>query len=281
MVQGVPRFNVEQKVEMQPISYVKDNLDQLVRDNHHFSLYLFPFMDECQVNTWNRKEKDRTFVGRLLESIELTKGSLIEFVKISIDAWQPHGLGISLLTQEAYRSRPSLTAASDEDRIFCWRAIKASIARSITCIKSWSSRSPSRIRSRYANASSTSIKTSMKNYTVKSRTPGLPYTLLEVRFTPEHDRTLIGAGRGRRSTWIDLVCNDSQGFEKYYVKAEELMKEIEARPHLGKFCESFNKADMVRVHGDNFRRFLELVDEHDPDGKFTSGFTGSLATHRS
>ena len=27
---------------------------------------------------------------------------------------------------------------------------------------------------------------------------------------------------------------------------------------------------MVRVHGDNFRRFLELVDEHDPDGKFTS-----------
>ena len=86
VVQGVPRFNVEQKVEMQPISYVKDNLDQLVRDNHHFSLYLFPFMDECQVNTWNRKEKDRTFVGRLLESIELTKGSLIEFVKISIDA---------------------------------------------------------------------------------------------------------------------------------------------------------------------------------------------------
>ena len=57
VVQGVPRFNVEQKVEMQPISYVKDNLDQLVRDNHHFSLYLFPFMDECQVNTWNRKEK--------------------------------------------------------------------------------------------------------------------------------------------------------------------------------------------------------------------------------
>src|ERR671910_188616 len=30
VVQGVPRFNVEQKVEMQPISYVKDNLDQLV-----------------------------------------------------------------------------------------------------------------------------------------------------------------------------------------------------------------------------------------------------------
>src|SRR5215218_1071599 len=58
--------------------------------------------------------------------------------------WQPHGLGISSLTQEAYRSQAGLTAASDEDRTSCWRAIKASIARSTTCIKSWSSRSPSR-----------------------------------------------------------------------------------------------------------------------------------------
>jgi hypothetical protein len=90
---------------------------------------------------------------------------------------------------------------------------------------------------------------------------------------------LIGAGRGRRSTWIDLVCNDSQGFENYYVKAEELMKEIGARPHLGKDCESFNKADLVRVHGDNIRRFLELVDEHDPDGTFSNGFTRRLFGH--
>jgi hypothetical protein len=35
---------------------------------------------------------------------------------------------------------------------------------------------------------------------------GLPYALFEVRFTPDHhDRTLIGAGRDRRCTWIDLV----------------------------------------------------------------------------
>jgi hypothetical protein len=102
---------VEQKVEMQPISYVKDNLDQLVRDNHHFSLYLFPFMDECQVNTWNRKEKDRTPVGRLLESIELTKGGLIEFVRISIDALAAAWIGNfiaytggsgSILTSDAF-----------------------------------------------------------------------------------------------------------------------------------------------------------------------------------
>ena len=68
---------------------------------------------------------------------------------------------------------------------------------------------------------------------------GLPYTIFEVRFTPAgHDRTLIGAGRGRRSTWIDLVCNDSDGFEKYYAAAEASIKQNGARPHLGKFCKT-------------------------------------------
>ncbi len=60
---------------------------------------------------------------------------------------------------------------------------------------------------------------------------GLPYTIFEVRFTPGgHDRSLIGAGRERRCAWSDLVCNDSDGFENYYAAAEELIKNIGARP---------------------------------------------------
>jgi hypothetical protein len=30
------------------------------------------------------------------------------------------------------------------------------------------------------------------------------------------------------------------------------------------------------VHGDNFARFLDFVEEHDPDGKFANGFTRRL-----
>ncbi len=70
----------------------------------------------------------------------------------------------------------------------------------------------------------------------------MPYGLLDVRFTPAgHDRTLIGAGRMCRSTWIDLICNDSYGFEKYYAAAEEVIKEVGARPHLGKFAKASTK----------------------------------------
>ena len=105
----------------------------------------------------------------------------------------------------------------------------------------------------------------------------MPYTLFEVRFTPEgHDRTLIGPGRDRLCTWIDLVCNDSYGFERYYAEAQKLIKELRARPHLGKFCEAFGKEDLAKLHQDNFTKFLELVEVHDPNRKFANGFTRRL-----
>jgi len=106
---------------------------------------------------------------------------------------------------------------------------------------------------------------------------GLPYTIFEVRFTPGgHDRSLIGAGRERRSTWIDLVCNDSDGFENYYAAAEELVKNIGARPHLGKYCENIDSRDLKRLHGEHFTRFRQLVAQHDPAGKFANDFTRRL-----
>ncbi len=106
---------------------------------------------------------------------------------------------------------------------------------------------------------------------------GLPYALFEVRFTPAgHDRTLLGAGRERRSTWIDLVLNDSHGFETYYGAAEELMKEVGARPHLGKFCQSFGKSDMLNLHPQSFPKFQQVVAQHDPSNRFAIAFTARM-----
>jgi FAD/FMN-containing dehydrogenase len=277
VVQGVPRFNVEQKVEMRPISYVKENLNQLLRANHHFSLYLFPFMDECQVNTWNRKEKDETIVGRFLESIELSKGGLIEFMRISRDALAAAWLGNIIAytgrlprsgrTYGGIRRGSDLLLESNKGFNRTIYHLHQELEFTVPFEDTFEA------CERFINLFQDLYK---EQYRGGSCSSGLPYALFEVRFTPEHDRTLIGAGRGRRSTWIDLVCNDSHGFEKYYVEAEKLIREIGARPHLGKFCESFNKADMVRLHGDNLTRFLELVEAHDPDGKFANGFTRRL-----
>ena len=87
---------------------------------------------------------------------------------------------------------------------------------------------------------------------------------------------MIGAGRERRSTWIDLVCNDSAGFEKYYAAAEAELKKNGARPHLGKYCESIDKSDLERLHQEHFVKFRKLVEQHDPEGKFANDFTRRL-----
>jgi FAD/FMN-containing dehydrogenase len=280
VVQGVPRFNVEQKVEMRSKSYVKGHLDQLLRANHHFSLYLFPFMDECQVNTWNRKEKDRTIVGRLLESIELSNGRLQEFVNISIDAlaaaWIGNfvaytgGLPRSGRTYGGIRRGSDLLLESNKGFNRTIYHLHQELEFTVPFEDTFEE------CERFIELYQKLYKDLNWEEPYHS---GLPYALFEVRFTPEHDRTLIGAGRGRRSAWIDLVCNDSLGFEKFYAEAEKLVKEIGARPHLGKFCENFTKADMAKLHGEAFTTFLDLVEEHDPDGKFANGFTRRLFGH--
>ena len=57
---------------------------------------------------------------------------------------------------------------------------------------------------------------------------------------------------------------------------EDLMKQVDARPHMGKFCQSFGKADMARLHGEHFTKLLKVAEQHDPDKKFTDVFTRRL-----
>jgi hypothetical protein len=105
---------------------------------------------------------------------------------------------------------------------------------------------------------------------------GLPYALFELRFTPAgHTRTLVGAGRQRQSAWINIVCS-VHDFEKLYSAAEDLMKQFDARPHLGKFCYSCDRFDLEQLHGEHFARFRQLAEEHDPEHKFVNPFTQRL-----
>ena len=264
VVQGVERFNVQQKFERRDISFDKETFDKLVNDclrkNDHFSLYLFPFANRCQINTWNRTDCEQTFLGDLKEDVSISLdallaawfGNLIAYMRLlpKLSYWiyglKKRGTDLVLESNKAfnrtiYHQHQELEfTVPFEDTFECCRRLK-------------------------------------ELYEQSYRRSGLPYTLIEVRFTPDnHDRTLIGAGRDRRCAWIDLICNDSRGYRKYYAEAEQFMKEVGARPHLGKFCQSFGPADMAKLHGDNFTQFLTLVKKHDPEGKFANKFTRRL-----
>jgi L-gulono-1,4-lactone dehydrogenase len=73
--------------------------------------------------------------------------------------------------------------------------------------------------------------------------------------------------------WVDLLANDSHGFERYFAEAERLMRKVDARPHPGKFNETFTRDDLMKMHGERFLRFIELADRHDPERKFANDFT--------
>lgn len=283
VVQGVRRFNVKQKVEMRDISFDKENdkndFDQLLRDglikNDHFSIYLFPFTKKCQINTWNCREKDQTILGRLQELIEITKGHVLEFVNISIDAlaaaWVGNFLAYTGRLPQLGRTygfiRPGSDLLLESNKGFNRTIYHLHQELEFTVPYEDTFEACKRFIELY------------EDLYEQMYPSGLPYTLFEVRFTPEHDNTLIGAGRGRHSTWIDLVCTDSCGFERYYGAAQRVVREIGARPHLGKYCEIFTKADMATLHGDNFTTFLNLIEKHDPDGRFANGFTRRLLGH--
>src|SRR5215204_3603886 len=257
VIQGVERFNVEQKVEISDVSSVENYLDRLLQENDHFSLYLFPFADLCQVNTWNRTGEGRSPFG-----------DFREFVNISIDALMAAWVGnfaayagwLRAFSSLAYGAKLGSHLVLESNRAFNRTVYHLHQELEFTVPFEDTFEMSRRF-----------IRLYEEMYHL-----GLPYALFEVRFTPKGERTLIGAGRDRRCTWIDLVCNDSEGFELYYAAAGELIKELGARPHLGKFCDAFDEVYLTAIHQSNFTQFLNLAERHDPDSKFANDLTRRL-----
>ena len=67
-LQGVPRFNVEQKTEILDVAFVRAHLEELLAANEHLSLYLYPFSRTCQVNTWNTTKRPTRLRTAMLAS---------------------------------------------------------------------------------------------------------------------------------------------------------------------------------------------------------------------
>ena len=254
-VRTVERFNVEQCFKLVPREEVEANLDAMLAKHKHLSLYIFPFAKVCQVSTWEPTTNSQTFMD-----------DLREWLAISFDALNAAWFG-NLMAYTGFLPWSNFTYGFKRDTDLVMES-NAAYNRSIYHLHQ-----ELEFTVPYADTWKT-IKRFTDLYEEMYRAERLPYTLLEIRFTPDgHDKSLIGAGHDRHATWIDLICNDSRGFERYYAAAEEIIKEIGARPHLGKFCRTLDKAHLERVHGANFERFLELMQAHDPDDKFANDFT--------
>ncbi|MBA3769187.1 MAG: FAD-binding protein [Blastocatellia bacterium] len=263
VVQAVDRFNVEQKVELSDANFVEQHLDELIKKNKHLSLYLFPFTNKCQINTWNPTPKPQSFLG-----------DLREFASISLDALLAAWFGglmagsglLPKLSTVAHGLKRGTNLVLESNKAFNRTIyhLHQELEFTVPYEDTWA-------------MCDKFLKLYEGMYEANPRK--LPYAVLEVRFTRAgHDKTLIGAGRDRRSTWIDLICNDSRGFQDYYSAAEDALIAIGARPHLGKYCEKPDQNHLAAVHPTTFSNFLALKQQHDPNGKFENDFTRRMFT---
>jgi hypothetical protein len=260
-VQGIPRFNISQRVDICALEEVRRSLDMLIATNDHFSLYLFPFTGQCQVNTWNHTDRPHS-----------RNADIREFCNISLDAllaaWVGNILAYTkLLPLSGYWSRLSYLVRRGSNLV-----LESDCAYNRTIYHLHQE-----LEFTVPYEATFGVCDRLVELYKDLYSSGLPYTLLEVRFTPAgHDRTLIGPGRERRSAWIDIVCNDSDGFEIYYAAAVQLIKELGGRPHLGKYCNGFDVDYLQKLHGEYLQTFQHVMVQHDPPGKFSNAFTERL-----
>lgn len=258
VVEAVEKFNVEQKFEISDMDTVEKDFDKLFADNEHLSFYFFPFTDVCQISKWNRTVESKSCQNELREFLAISADALLAAWAGNLMTYTGLFPKLSSLSHQLKRGTDLVmesNAAYNRTVYHLHQELEFTVPFEETFPM---------------------VKKFIKLYEDLYRKQKLPYTLFEVRFTPNKSPSLIGAGHDRECCWIDLVINDSEGFEVFYDAAEELMKQIGARPHLGKWCKSYTKGDLQNVHGNNLDTFLNLINQHDPDEKFVNEFIRRL-----
>ncbi len=257
-IQAVERFNVIQQTSIVELDDVKKQFNRLLNDNYHVSLYLFPFTTLCQLNIWNPTLVRKSVLAPLREYLAIAADSLgVAWIG---DLLAHTGL-LPRTSRFVHNWKPGKNLVLESNSAF---------NRSIYPLH-WELEFTVPLEDTFT-ACYDFISLYEELYP-----QGLPYTAFEVRFTPSgHNRTFLGAGRERASTWIDLVCLDTEGWEIYYEAAMHLIKEIKARPHLGKYCKSINRSYLQEVHGEKLDNFRQMMRIHDPDGKFVNDLTQKL-----
>ena len=259
VVKAVDRFNVEQITTISDLATVEANLEQLLADNDHVSLYAFPFTDKCQINLWNRTEAQKSWAGSLREFLAISGDALLAAWFGNLVAYSGLLPSLSSLAHSIKKSTDLILESNEAFNRTIYH-LHQELEFSVPCADTLKE-----------------VCRFQKLYESLYQKNRLPYMLFEVRFTPAgHSHTLMGPGQADRCGWIDLVCNDSAGFERFYTAAEQQMKEIGARPHLGKFSQSYRHDDFVQLYGERFTLFKRLVMIHDPFSKFVNPFVGRL-----
>jgi FAD/FMN-containing dehydrogenase len=250
-LQLVDSFRLEKRTEMVDRGETEDGIDGALADNEHISFYYIGGSTECEairMHRWNRTD------GELTTDWEKCEAS-VELSDFAISAYAP-GFARSL-------------ADIDEDA-----GLSDALAPDRRLIMPGSRGFGRRLFYRHDEIE---FGVPFEQYRecvgkIVSLLEGEGFfSIIEVRFTPDHSQALLGPGVGRRTAYIELATPLSQDRERIYAMTEYILRDHGGQPHLGKKT-NVTTQDMLEIYGDRFTRFQVVRAAQDPDGKFLNPF---------
>lgn len=251
-LQTEPAFTLSAQECPMPLAVVLADLDELVAGNDHFEFFWFPHTE-----TTLTKSNSRLADGAPARPLDRRRA----FVQDEVFSNGVFGLTCRFgrLFPAAIPRINSATARGLGRRTYSDASYKVFV----------SSRRVRFVEMEYA-VPAEAVREAIAGITRVIDEQGLRVSFpVEVRFTAADDIPLSTAS-GRASGYLAVHMFKGQPYEKYFGAVEQVMNDLEGRPHWGKMhCQD---AASLRSRYPRFGEFLAVRDSVDPHGRFANDY---------
>jgi FAD/FMN-containing dehydrogenase len=263
-----PAYNLAKAVKVVCRTWAENNIDALLRENHHLSFYYFGGFarrneDETgcllnvRMNKWNRTVDPPTTMRKLVTMQSelgdlLFSGFLFDIARM-LHVLSPFiRIGMWLYGFTVNHREVVYPAADGFPRTLYFRHDEIEYGIPFDeyqeCLRE------------------------VRELLIAEKYP----SIIEVRFTPDKTEALLGPGVGRRTVFIELAPGMSAGSDVLFSKFEKIMLKYKGQAHMGKKT-YLNNEQFARMYPrETLVKFLAAARTQDPDGKFRNAWTDRL-----
>jgi L-gulono-1,4-lactone dehydrogenase len=247
----VPAFTLRGSDSPRPLAEALERFEELALANDHFEFFVFPHADTALTRTNNRTAEPPRPRGRAsayANDILLTNHAFGLFCRTG----RKLPGRIPQINRLVTRLASSSTRVDRSDRIFAsprlvrFTEMEYALPRGAT---------PEAVRRVMA--------------LVPARGFAVPFPI-EVR-TVAADDALLSTASGRESGFVAVHMYEGMAYEPYFHAVEEIMDDLDGRPHWGK--RHFQTAATLRPRYPDWDRFRAVRARLDPHGRFANDYT--------
>jgi L-gulono-1,4-lactone dehydrogenase len=247
----VPAFRLRAIDAPAPLGETLERFEELALSNDHFELFVFPHADHALTRTNNRTEEPARSRGRLVSyanDVLLTNHTFELFCRLG----RRFPAQIPRINRLVTRLAGTSRRVQRSDRIFASPRLVRFTEMEYALPRE---RTPEAVRRVLAM--------------IEERGFAVPFPV-EVR-TVAADDALLSTAEGRDSGFVAVHMYRGMEWEPYFRAVEEIMDELDGRPHWGK--RHFQTAATLRGRYPEWERFQAIRRRLDPQGRFANDWT--------